>query len=234
MNKKLKNTKLPSTIAQTCLRKYIIFTCLMVLVTMITTTCVATIPALRNLYDTFYMALGFLVLGAIPVSMLIIIEKVREIFPLNEVLISLSVLLWSFAIPAVTKSMRFLVFAPWGITVILDVVALIIGYKTVKQSAKVSIILLGIAGGIILLDIILLIALRVAQRELIAVILCGIFLAFAVLIVLYLTGQGVKRCNNETTKTLLPMWLSLITWAASVYLFISIGVMFIEGKTMIR
>nr|CAH8865422.1 unnamed protein product [Trichobilharzia regenti] len=155
------------------------------------------------------MALGFLVLGTIPVSMLFIIEKVREMFPLNEVLISLSV-----------------------ITVILAVVAVIIGYKTVKQSAKVSIILLSIAGGIIVLDIILLIASRVAKRKLIAVILSGIFLAFAVLIVLYLTGQGLKRCNNQTTKTLLPIWLAMITWAGCVYLFISIAVMFIEGKTM--
>uniref|UniRef100_A0AA85J390 Uncharacterized protein n=1 Tax=Trichobilharzia regenti TaxID=157069 RepID=A0AA85J390_TRIRE len=212
MNEKVKDINLPSTAAQTCLKKYIIFTCLMVLVTVITTTCVATIEALRYLYDTFYMALGFLVLGAIPVSLLFIIEKVRTTFPLNEVLISISVLLWSFTLPAVTKSMGFLIFAPWGITVILAVVAVIIGYKTVKQSAKVSIILLGIAGGTTLLDIILLIALRLANHELIAVILSGIILALAALIVLYLTGQGIKRCNNETTKTLLPLWLALITW----------------------
>ncbi|CAH8865945.1 unnamed protein product [Trichobilharzia szidati] len=130
--------------------------------------------------------------------------------------------------------MGFLIFAPWIITIIVALLTLIIGYRTVKRSAKVSIILLSVAGGITVLGIILLIAFRLAQREIIAVILSGIFLASAVLIVLYLTGQGIKRCNNETTRTLLPMWLALITWAAIVYLFISIAVMFIEGETAKR
>ncbi|CAH8865251.1 unnamed protein product, partial [Trichobilharzia szidati] len=114
-------------------------------------------------------------------------EKVRETFPLNDVLISLSVLSWSIALPVVTKSVGFSIFSPWGITITVAVMALIIGYKTVKRSAKVSFILLGVAGGITVLGIILLIALRLTKRELIAGILFGIFLAFAVLIVLYLT-----------------------------------------------
>nr|CAH8865208.1 unnamed protein product [Trichobilharzia regenti] len=219
------------TAAQTCLRKYIIFSCLMVLVTIITTSCGATIPHLERLYKFFYVPLVFSVLGAIPVSLLFIIVKLKESFPLNEVLISLSVLLWSFAIPAISKSMKYLIFAPWSIAITLAVVTLIIGYKTVKRSTKVSIILLSIAGGITMLGLILLIALRI-KFELLAVILSGIFLAFAVLIVLYLTGQGIKRCYNATTKNLLPVWLALITWVATVYLFISIAVMFIEGRML--
>ncbi|CAH8865219.1 unnamed protein product, partial [Trichobilharzia szidati] len=199
MNEKLKDTNPPPTAAQNCLRKYIMFTCLMVLVTVITTTGVATINKLQHLYGAFYIPLVFLVLGAIPVSVLLIIEKLRETFPLNEGLISLSVLLWSIALPAVSKSMGSFIFAPWIITIIVAVLTLIIGYRTVKRSAKVSIILLSVAGGITVLGIILLIAFRLAQREITAVILSGIFLASAVLIVLYLAGQGIKRCNNETT-----------------------------------
>ncbi|CAH8865235.1 unnamed protein product, partial [Trichobilharzia szidati] len=216
-----------TTAARSCLQKYIIFTYSMVLVTVITTTCVATIEALRHLYDAFYIPLVFSVLGATFLLVLSINEKVRETFPLNDVLISLSVLSWSIALPVVTKSVGFSIFSPWGITITLAVMALIIGYKTVKRSAKVSFILLGVAGGITVLGIILLIALRLTKRELIAVILFGIFLAFAVLIVLYLTGQGIKRCNKETTRTLLPSGLALITWAEIVYLFVSIAVMFI-------
>uniref|UniRef100_A0AA85J457 Uncharacterized protein n=1 Tax=Trichobilharzia regenti TaxID=157069 RepID=A0AA85J457_TRIRE len=151
------------------------------------------------------------VLGAVPVSMLFVITKLRETFPYNELLISLSVLLWSFALPAVTKSMGLSIFAPWTFTIILAVLTLIIGYKTVKRSTKVSIILLGVAGGITVLGITVLIAFRITGREVTAVILSGIILAIAVLLVLYLTGQGIKRCNNETTKTLLSMWLALIT-----------------------
>nr|CAH8865404.1 unnamed protein product [Trichobilharzia regenti] len=214
MNQKLKDTNLPFTAAVTCLRKYITFTCLMHLMTMITTTCVA-----------------YFVLGAVPVSLLFVITKLREKFPYNELLISLSVLLWSFALPAVTKSMGLSIFAPWTITIILAVVTLLFGYRTEKRSTKVSITLLGVAGGITVLGITVLIAFRITGREVTAVILSGIILAIAVLLVLYLTGQGIKRCNNETTKTLLSMWLALITWVGSVYLFISIAVMFIEGRT---
>ncbi|CAH8865229.1 unnamed protein product, partial [Trichobilharzia szidati] len=76
----------------------------MVLVTVITTTCVATIEALRYLYDAFYIPLVFSVLGATFLLVLSINEKVRETFPLNDVLISLSVLSWSIALPVVTKS----------------------------------------------------------------------------------------------------------------------------------
>ncbi|CAH8865225.1 unnamed protein product [Trichobilharzia szidati] len=144
------------------------------------------------MYGAFYIPLVFLVLGAIPVSVLLIIEKLRETFPLNEALISLSVLLWSIALPAVSKSMGSFIFAPWIITIIVAVVTLIIGYRTVKRSAKVSIILLSVAGGITVLGIFVLIAFRLAQREITAVILSGIFLASAVLIVLYLTGQVEK------------------------------------------
>ncbi|CAH8864307.1 unnamed protein product, partial [Trichobilharzia szidati] len=187
-----------TTAAQSCLQKYIIFTCSMVLVTVITTTCVAAIEALRYLYDAFYIPLVFSVLGATFLLVLSINEKVRVTFPLNDVLISLSVLLWSIALPVVTKSMGFFIFVPWGITITVAVMTLIIGYKTVKRSAKR-----------------------------IAVILFGIFLAIALLIVLYLTGQGIKRCNKETTRTLLPSGLALITWAEIVYLFVSIAVMFI-------
>nr|CAH8822053.1 unnamed protein product [Trichobilharzia regenti] len=103
---------------------------------MITTTSVSTIDGLRYLYDTFNMPLGFLVLGSIPVSVLLIMEKLRETFLLIEVLISLSVLLWSVALPAVTKCMELLIFAPCVITIMLDLLTLIIGYETVKRSSK--------------------------------------------------------------------------------------------------
>ncbi|CAH8864951.1 unnamed protein product [Trichobilharzia szidati] len=172
----------------------------MVLVTVITTTCVATIKELQYLYDVVYMPLVVSVLGAVLLLVLSINEKVRETFPLNDVLISLSVLLWSIALPAITKSMGLLIFAPWVIAIILAVVTLIIGYKTVKRSAKVSIILLSVAGGITVLGISVLIALKIAQRELIAVILFGIFLAFAVLIVLYLTGQDKLKTKYGQKK----------------------------------
>ncbi|CAH8865227.1 unnamed protein product, partial [Trichobilharzia szidati] len=48
-----------TTAARSCLQKYIMFTYSMVLVTVITTTCVATIEALRHLYDAFYIPLVF-------------------------------------------------------------------------------------------------------------------------------------------------------------------------------
>nr|CAH8820148.1 unnamed protein product [Trichobilharzia regenti] len=196
---------------------------------------VANTESLRYLYESFYMPLVFLILGAIPVLPLSIFQKLEEDFPLNEILIALSVLLWSLALHTITTILRRFIIVPWGITIILAVVPLIIGCKTEKQSAKKRIILMGVACGMILLSVVLLIAFRLSKFEKTAYISTGLSLAFAIQLVgqtlnfedihvlfvfhseffnyqvLYLAGQGLKRCGNATTKTLLPAWLALIT-----------------------
>nr|CAH8865202.1 unnamed protein product [Trichobilharzia regenti]CAH8865232.1 unnamed protein product [Trichobilharzia regenti] len=79
--------------------------------------------------------------------------------------------------------------------------AVIIFVKAVQERLALNI-------GLIVLAVLLL----VAQYPVAAKYVPALIVIFAILMVLYLTGQGIKRCSKAETGSLIPVWLSLITW----------------------
>ncbi|CAH8839622.1 unnamed protein product [Trichobilharzia szidati] len=152
-------------------------------------------------------------------------KNVQERFPLNYALVVLALLLLSFAIPGITAALWLWNILSWTLTMAVSVGALIFGYKMEKLSKTSSIIVLSFAGGITVVGIIVLITLKVTLNGIISTILPALIIVFAILMVLYLTGQGIKRCSKADTSSILPIWLTVITWTGVVLIYLSISVM---------
>ncbi|CAH8839619.1 unnamed protein product, partial [Trichobilharzia szidati] len=220
-----RNTKPGVISAESCYLKYLILTCTMVLLTIIITMCAATIPPFRDLCEKLYLPSAFFVLGIIPMGVFLFAKNVQERFPLNYALVVLALLLLSFAIPGITAALWLWNILSWTLTMAVSVGALIFGYKMEKLSKTSSIIVLSFAGGITVVGIIVLITLKVTLNGIISTILPALIIVFAILMVLYLTGQGIKRCSKADTSSILPIWLTVITWTGVVLIYLSISVM---------
>nr|CAH8865204.1 unnamed protein product [Trichobilharzia regenti] len=144
-------------------------------------------------------------LGSIPTAVIIFVKAVQERLALNIGLIVLAVLLLSFGIPGLTADKGLWNILSWILTMAVSFTTLIIGYRMEKLTKKASIIVLGLAGGIAALGVILWIALGVAQYPVAAKYVSALIVIFAILMVLYLTGQGIKRCGKAETDSLLPI-----------------------------
>nr|CAH8865190.1 unnamed protein product [Trichobilharzia regenti] len=195
----------------------------MVLLTIIITMCAATIPPFRDLCEKLYLPIPFFVLGIIPMGVFLLAKNIQERFPLNYVLVVLALLLLSFAIPGIKAALQLWNILSWTLTIAVSVSALIFGYKMEKLSKKSSIILLSLAGGLALVGIIVLITLKVTVHGIISTILPALIIVFAILMVLYLTGQGIKRCSKADTSSMLPIWLTMITWTCVILIYVSIS-----------
>uniref|UniRef100_A0AA85J4C8 Uncharacterized protein n=2 Tax=Trichobilharzia regenti TaxID=157069 RepID=A0AA85J4C8_TRIRE len=87
--KNSKKTILKINSSRVCLRRFIIFTCLLVLMTMITTICTATITTLQRLYDIFYVPFVFIILGILSVILFTNMEEIQGRFPANYAFMAL-------------------------------------------------------------------------------------------------------------------------------------------------
>nr|CAH8865214.1 unnamed protein product [Trichobilharzia regenti] len=224
-SKNSKKTILKITSSRVCLRRFIIFTCLLVLMTMITTICTATITALQRLYDIFYVPFVFIVLGILSVIVFTYVEEIQERFPANYAFMALCILFESLGLPVLTRSLRWWTLLAWSLAIVVAVTALTIGYKMERRRKKVSIILLSTAGGMMVSAIIVLIALRLSGFLKTSSIISGLIVIATISIVLYIIGQRLQRCSEEPTTSLLPLGLSLLTWSMMTLVYLSISAM---------
>nr|CAH8865284.1 unnamed protein product [Trichobilharzia regenti] len=210
--------------------KYLILSCATVLMTIIITMCTATIPTLQKVYGTLLLPSIFFVLGLTLTGVILFVKKVQERLPLFIGLLVLAVLLLSWGIPGITAAVGLWNILSWFLTLAVSVGALILGYKMKKLSKKASIILLSFAGGIAGVGFIVFITLIATKNHTISAYLTPLIFIFALLMVLYLTGHGIKRCSKPETSSLLPIWISLITWTAVVIVYVFISIMFPKNK----
>nr|CAH8865108.1 unnamed protein product [Trichobilharzia regenti] len=225
-----KNAKFAVTYAEGCYLKYLILSCATVLMTIIITMCSATIPTLQKVYGTPLLPFIFFVLGLTLTGVILFVKKVHERSSLFIGLLILAVLLLSWGIPGITAAVGLWNILSWFLTLAVSVAALILGYKKEKLSKKASIIFLSFAGGIAGVGFIVFITLIATKNHNISAYLTPLIFICALLTVLYLTGQGIKRCSRPETSSLLPIWLTLITWTAVVIIYILISIMFPENK----
>nr|CAH8829054.1 unnamed protein product [Trichobilharzia regenti] len=227
MNKLSRQRILGFTSEEKYLIAYLFITFLMISITMTTTICVAYILILRRQYVDHYIPVLFFFFGIIPTLVLILVQKLQRISPLNHMFTFLTVILWSLELPVLTTFMGFLIIIPWTLAAVIALILIITGYTMRKLCETASLTALGIAIGIIVLGCILLIPLRINDYEVAGCLVCGACVIFAMCLGLFLTGQCLKLFSQLKIAQLLLLWLPLVTWIQVIILFFSICAIYV-------
>nr|CAH8865038.1 unnamed protein product [Trichobilharzia regenti] len=226
MGEILPNTVNGQTRARICLLQYVIFTSIMVVITMITTLLVANINTLQNLLSTWHISLALILFGAVFASVLILVQKVESQFPANYIFLLLTVLTSSCGIAGLTESFHLWTALSWSLAILLAVIAVLVGYKLRPLSRTGDNIMIILAFVLMLLGVILLASVYFSGYKVAAYIVFSVLFGLGLTVALFLTAQVLKLCSQKSRITSLPVKLALITWALIILLYLTISINF--------
>uniref|UniRef100_A0AA85IZV3 Uncharacterized protein n=1 Tax=Trichobilharzia regenti TaxID=157069 RepID=A0AA85IZV3_TRIRE len=152
----------------------------MVAATMTITVLVANLEVLQKLYCGVYITLIFFAIGVISIAVLMLVTKIHAIPLMNYILISVTVLTWSFAYADITIFLKLWTLLAWLIALAFATIAVILGFKLKRQKKKVNMIILYVAIGLGVLSSILLIVQHFTQK--IPVIVPGVIFGLTVIL----------------------------------------------------
>ncbi|CAH8864645.1 unnamed protein product [Trichobilharzia szidati] len=213
-----------------CVLKCIIFTCIMLVTTIIFTLLFANIKVLRKLDFPFYVSTALISVGALPATVLFIEEKIEDFLLVNYMLVALSVLISSLGVAYLTRFLRLWSLLAWLLAMFLADVAMKVGYSLMQMTHKgdnITIILIVV---FILLGCLLLLPAFYLDYRVPGFILFSVFVGLGLILALFLAGQGLKLCYKRNEITFLPVKLALIIWALTILLYVVISTAIEEIK----
>nr|CAH8865016.1 unnamed protein product [Trichobilharzia regenti] len=196
----------------------------MIATTMIITLLVANIPQLRGtIYLFFDIPIALMFIASILQLVLLFTLNLDNVFPVNYLSASLSVLTSSSGLAVATAWLDIWTLLSWGLSALFSVIAVVVGYRMRRLNLKGYYVMYYVISGLMILGGIPFVVLFLLKYKDAANLVFGAPLVFCLIVALYLTGQGLKSCNGTLTDSFIPFRQALITWALVCLMYITLS-----------